>query len=537
MRLEITCLFIVLLSSLHINQTRSQPKLHIIPQPQLIEMSRGFFILDEVEVRTNRHGLEALKSGLNKFLEEKYGVKSISSATRYIELGLSSTLKPDEAYHLSIDSSKIVIQGSTPHGVFNGIQTLKQIIALNAVTVQKGMGLPSVVIQDQPRYQWRGFMLDESRHFFGKEKVKQTLDLMALHKLNVFHWHLTDEPGWRIEIKKYPKLTEIGAVGTYTEPYAAAAFYTQEDIREIVAYAGERFIQVIPEIDMPGHASAAILSYPYLGEGGNEKHPNFAYNPGLETTYRFLTDVLKEVTDLFDSPYIHIGGDEVHFGNQYWETDPAVGVLKEKNGLKDSKAVEKYFIRRMFDSLQGINRKMIGWDEIVQAGLDKEKVLVMWWRHDRKDVLDEILDQDYPVVLCPRVPLYFDFVQTKSHQNGRKWDGQFADIHGVYAFPDSLGIDTGKPEIKGIQANFWSERFADDESLDFMIWPRLSAMSEAAWTNWNQKDFAAFLPKLKAMYALYDEYGLNYYNFFSPDDSKEPPVLNDPGWQIKHLKR
>ncbi len=244
-------------------------------------------------------------------------------------------------------------------------------------------------------------MLDESRHFFGEEKVKQLLDIMAFHKLNIFHWHLTDVPGWRIEIRKYPKLTAIGGTGNHNDPQAPAKYYTQEQIREIVKYAGERYIQIVPEIDMPGHAGASNRAYPEFSGGGSKAYPEFTFNPGKEETYSYLTDILKEVTELFPSPYIHLGGDEVNFGNQQWNTNKQVKALMKKNNLPDLKAVEQYFIRRMADTIKSLNKTAIGWDEIIDSKINPEDVIVMWWRHDKPGQLKSALENNYKVVLCP----------------------------------------------------------------------------------------------------------------------------------------
>lgn len=255
---------------------------------------------------------------------------------------------------------------------------------------------------EQPRFTWRGLMLDESRHFFGKEKVKQYLDLMALLRLNVFHWHLTDEPGWRIEIKRYPLLTTVGAKGNWHDPNAKAAFYTQDDIREIVAYAAERDIMVIPEIDMPGHATAACRAYPNLSGGGQGKWKGFTFHPCREETFQFINDVLDEIVSLFPAPYIHIGGDEVHYGNQDWFTDPDIQAFIQQHRLGDEAGLEHYFVRRVADMIAAKGKTMVGWDEIVDAGVSPQKAVVMWWRHDRKYQLLKALERGYRVVISPK---------------------------------------------------------------------------------------------------------------------------------------
>ena len=263
---------------------------------------------------------------------------------------------PDESYRLEVTQDSILIDAASAKGVFYARQALEQL-------ARHGKGkIRCCRIYSSPRYAWRGFMLDESRHFFGKEKVKQYLDLMALLHLNVFHWHLTDEPGWRIEIKKYPKLTEIGAVGNWHDAQAAPQFYTQDDIREIVAYAAERQIMVVPEFDMPGHATAVCRAYPEVSGGGEGRWKHFTFHPCKEETYRFISDVLDEIVALFPAPYIHIGGDEVHYGNQNWFTDPEIQNFIKEKGLINETGLEHYFIRRAADLVAAKGKKMIGWD-------------------------------------------------------------------------------------------------------------------------------------------------------------------------------
>jgi hexosaminidase len=368
-------------------------------------------------------------------------------------------------------------------------------------------------------------MLDESRHFFGAAKVKQLLDMMALHKLNIFHWHLTDVPGWRLEIKKYPRLTTVGSMGNQSDPLADAKFYTQEQINDIVKYASDRFIQIVPEIDMPGHAGASNRAYPEFSGGGSRDYPEFTFNPGYEGTYAYLTDILKEVTEMFPSPYIHLGGDEVHFGNQQWNTNPRVRALMLKFNLPDLKAVEKYFVRRMSDTIQSLKKITIGWDEIIDAGISPENSIVMWWRHDRQDQLKDALSGGYRVILCPRIPLYFDFVQFKEHKWGRRWRGKFSDLENIYRFPpDTLnGLKESAKQVIGLQANIWTEVISTDKRLDFMTYPRLSALAEAAWTRAELKNYADFLIRLKPMLNYLDNKEIYYFDPFSPGHNPEPP--------------
>jgi hexosaminidase len=351
-------------------------------------------------------------------------------------------------------------------------------------------------------------MLDESRHFTGKDGVKRLLDAMELLKLNIFHWHLTDGTGWRLEIKKYPKLTTIGATGNHTDPKATPTFYTQDDIREILAYATERGITIIPEIDMPGHASAANRAYPEFSGGGSAKFPDFTFNPASTATENYLHDILAEVRQLFPhAPMIHLGGDEVHFGWEQWPKLPEVKQLMQDKKFTKLDEVEGYFVRRIADHLHDSWNKIGLWDEASRFDLPPEKTVLFWWRHDKPQGLQDAVTKGYSIVLCPRLPLYFDFVQDASHQSGRRWAGKFAELSSVYAFPESLGA-TLPPHAKilGIQANLWTETTVTQERRDFMTFPRLLAASEAAWTKPERKDYphfqqsmAVFMPHLEAL--------------------------------------
>ena len=323
----------------------------------------------------------------------------------------------EEAYQLTVTAEKVLLEASTVAGLFHAKEALLQMLRFGKGSLQ------CCRIQNHPRYAWRGFMLDESRHFFGKEKVKQYLDLMASLHLNVFHWHLTDEPGWRIEIKRFPKLTQEGAIGNWHDPKAPAAFYTQEDIKEIVAYAAERQIMVVPEFDMPGHATAVCRAYPEVSGGGEGRWAHFTFHPCKEETYTFISQIFDELFTLFPSPYIHIGGDEVHYGNQSWFTDPKIQQFIQDKQLGNETGLEHYFIRRIADIVASKGKTIIAWDEAIDAGVSPDKLIVMWWRHDRKHQLVKALENGYRVIMTPRRPFYGDFIQYGSHKVGRFWNG------------------------------------------------------------------------------------------------------------------
>jgi hexosaminidase len=349
---------------------------------------------------------------------------------------------------------------------------------------------------------------------------------MAYLKMNRFHWHLTDEPGWRLEIKKYPELTKTGARGNWSNPDAPAAFYTQADIREIVEYARLRHIMVIPEIDTPGHATAATRAYPELSGGGKGQWVGFTFNPAKEETYAFLGNVLKEAANLFPGPYIHIGGDEVHYGNQSWSTDPEIVNFTRNHGMTNDVELERYFIRRMAGVVNGLDKTPLGWDEITGAGVNPSNTVVMWWHHEKPEVLTRSLEDGYRVVLCPRLPCYFDFVQDKSHKSGRRWQGKFNTVTDVYAFPESTInglVPQGKEaNVLGMEACLWTEQIQNSERLGFMTYPRLAALAEGAWTQIAEKDEAGFLERLHLFLRELDRRHIPYFNPFDPQQTPEP---------------
>lgn len=492
-------------------------QLPLFPTPAKEQLSKGSFLMGEgIQIQGNGGYADALAQKLKE--ELKAIDKPAQTATGTIRIELQKELgMADESYQLTVTPEQIHLQASSESGLFYAKEALLQLTRFGKGSVR------ACRIQDQPRYQWRGFMLDESRHFFGKEAVKQYLDIMASLRLNVFHWHLTDEPGWRIEIKRYPKLTTEGAVGNWHDPKAPAAYYTQEDIKEIVAYAAERHIMVIPEFDMPGHATAVCRSYPEISGGGEGKWLHFTFHPCKEETFEFISNVLDEIVALFPSPYIHIGGDEVHYGNQSWFTDPEIQQFIKDKGLGNEVGLEHYFVRRAADLVASKGKIMIGWDEIVDAGVSPEKAVVMWWRHDRKHQLVKALENGYRVIMTPRRPLYGDFVQYGTHKVGRQWGG-YCPIEDIYRFPEPI-IHLAKgyeDQIMGLQLSLWTERVADKKRLDFMTFPRLAAVAESAWTPAKSKECSLFMQKLPFFLQYLNTQGIYYFNPFAPASTPEP---------------
>lgn len=474
-----------------------------------------------------------LSATLYKTMKLDIAQSKNTSVHKRILLACNNAISRQEGYRLKMTGKAIVITARTKEGILNGVNSLLQIILFGGIKEGNAVTLRCWNITDAPQHLWRGFMLDESRHFFGKDIVEKLLDMMALYKLNRFHWHLTDETGWRIEIKDYPLLTTVGATGDATDRNKRPQYYTQQDIREIVRYALQRGITVIPEIDMPGHASAANRSYPQFSGGGSRQHPDFTFNPGLDGTYTFLTGILKEVAELFPSRIIHIGGDEVSFGNEKWASDTAIARLKAKHNLKTNLDVERYFIGRMADSVYKLGCSVAGWDEIADADLNPDKTIVMWWRHDHPEQFRKALAKGYRVVACPRLPFYFDFVQCDRDKVGRRWNKAFNPLENVYGFNvDSLLAGQKEARWIGVEAALWTEQILSSQRLYYMLFPRICAMAENAWSGADDKSFGAFEKRLSRQLNYWQQNGINYYDFMHPDTT---PEITDKRQDIQYL--
>lgn len=389
---------------------------------------------------------------------------------------------PAEAYVLEIKKNRIVVRSSDEAGRFYALGTLAQLSSADVMHCG--------VIKDAPRYAWRGFMLDEARHFHGKEKVKELLDLMARYKLNRFHWHLSDDQGWRVEIKAYPELTKIGAVGDYTDANAEAKYYTQDDIREIVAYAAERHIEVIPEIDMPGHASAFNRTFPDLAFGSR------TVNPENEKLYEVLNQIIKELADIFPGRYLHIGGDEV--SGEGW---------KER---------QKGFELRHSAAVRAAGKTPIVWDDAIDSDLDPETTIIHWWRADHPESLEKALASGYQTIVSPWDPFYLDYIQDKDCKEGHlAWKQYVNGMDEIYNYP--LSADK---HIIGVQANLWTERVVTSDRLDYMVFPRLIALAEKAWSS--SLDYKDFLQRLETEFKYLDSLGVYYYDPNSFSHHPEP---------------
>jgi hexosaminidase len=522
---------------------QTDENLGIIPAPVMLERQSGFFKLDKTVVLiSNEVANAATADMLNAFITDKGGfaLRTAKSAgtERVILLSSAGAEKlPAEGYQLTVNAKTITVTGKGA-GLFYGVQSLMQMMP-----EKKGqeIDIQASVIQDYPRFKYRGMHLDVGRHFFPIPFIKKYIDLMAQYKLNNFHWHLTDDQGWRIEIKKYPKLTTVGAsrngsiighhpgVTNDNTPYKG--FYTQNEAKEIVAYAAKKFINVIPEIEMPGHASAAIAAYPELSTfpdrdtfidpktpwAGSRKGKQVQQTWGVfddvftptEHTFNFLQDVLDEVIAIFPSQYIHIGGDESP--KEYWKQSAFCQQLIKEKGLKDEHELQSYFIQRIEKYVNSKGRSIIGWDEILEGGL-APNATVMSWRGVEGGTAAAKLNHN--VIMTPATNgLYVDHAQSKSPDEPVSIGG-FAPVSKIYAYdpiPSELTEDQ-KKYIEGVQANLWTEYVESTGKVEYQVLPRMLALSEIAWSPLSRKDYKNFSEERIPLHlARLDKKGTNFW--------------------------
>lgn len=456
----------------------------------------------------------------------KLQLKTGKTSNNAIVLQIKPISDNKEVYNIEVSEKNIIITGASEAGVFYGIQTIRKSIPVEKVTK---LTLPAVNISDVPRFGYRGMMLDASRHFCTLDSVKRWIDMLALHNINTFHWHLTDDQGWRIEIKKYPRLTEIGAwrtetvIGRNTDKYDGkphGGFYTQKEAREIVSYAAERFINVVPEIDMPGHMLGALAAYPELGCTGGpyEVWKKWGISDdvlcmGNPKTFDFITDVLNEIMDIFPSQYIHIGGDECPKSN--WKKCPKcqakineLGLIADQKHTAEER-LQSYFINYSEKIVNSRGRKIIGWDEILEGGL-APNATVMSWRGMGGGIEAAKLGNN--VIMTPNTHLYFDYYQTIDTKDEPLAIGGFSSVENVYNLepqPASL-TEEQKKHIIGVQANLWREYIPTYHHVEYMVLPRMAALSEVQWTLVSNKNYDDFL---KRLLQFIDVYKLNQYNY------------------------
>lgn len=457
-------------------------------------------------------------------------------AKKGIRLVLDKKVSGEEAYTIMVDKKGVTIAGSTPKGVFYGVQTLRKSLPVGAATVVR---LPSVKISDSPRFVHRGMMLDCSRHFFPLEFVKRYIDLIAMHNMNVFHWHLSDDQGWRIEIKKYPELTIKGSrrsgtvIGYNTAlddsiPYGG--YYTQEQAREIVEYARQRYVTVIPEIDMPGHMLAALATYPELGCTGGPYEVGHRWGiykdvlcVGNDKIYDFCEGVLDEIMQIFPSKLIHIGGDETP--TEVWEKCPKCIKRAEDNNMT-VKQVQSYFTSRIEKYVNSRGRRIIGWDEILGGDISQSAVIQSWrdTKHGRIAA-----EAGHDVIMSPTSHCYFDYSQ--ADEKNSKYEptlcGGYIPVEKVYAFEpcDENLSESSRPHILGVQANIWAEYLLYPNQVEYQALPRMAALAEVQWTS-GKKDYQAFLKRLNRLVSFYDLYKLTYAKHLWPDRIISPWEYN-----------
>lgn len=501
----------------------SKRTINIIPEPVQMQLLEGnFSIAPSVQIYFSSKHPELSKQAkfLSTAIESLSGNKlkiTNSPAKTSIQLLISKSQETGkEGYNLIVTEKGIVISANTDKGIFYGIQTLLQ--TMPAIRTNEALKVSCLKITDYPRFQWRGMMLDVSRHFFSAEAVKNYIDLLATYKMNVFHWHLADAEGWRLEIKKYPKLTSVGAwrkeipgsifykvdQSLTGEPFSYGGYYTQDQVKEIVAYAAARNVTVVPEIEMPGHSDAALAAYPELGCTGNPQEVRRSQGPlpgaeanfcaGKEQTFAFLQDVLQEVMQLFPSTYIHIGGDEVD--KKCWENCALCQQRMKTEGLKNVKELQSYFIKRMGKFITAKGRKMIGWDEILEGGL-APNATVMSWRGEKGGIEAVKLQQD--VIMTPSKVLYFNRYQADTLAVPQPLAAKFTinTLQKVYDYepiPKELTAAESR-FVLGSQGCIWTEFISSVPHLEQMTMPRMLALSEVLWSPVENKNWDRFKSK------------------------------------------
>ncbi|MDN3586933.1 beta-N-acetylhexosaminidase [Pedobacter aquatilis] len=531
----------------------SAQEVNIIPQPAYVKIDsnkKPFTIDAKTQIVVVDSSLINSANFLNDYLQKYYNIKlnitNVTPTKNFISLVLNTRISEfDNAYLLNTLDNGISIIGTSQAGIFYGIQSLIQLIPIGN---KNSVNIPSINIIDHPRFDYRGMHLDVSRHFFDVDFVKQYIDYLALHKMNYFHWHLTDDHGWRIEIKKYPKLTEIGAwrngsvVGLWpgkgnenikyqvlpngvnitpknavikTDGIKHGGFYTQEEIKDVIDYAAKRYITIIPEIEMPAHSMAVLAAYPELGTEPNKKYTVAEtwgmmnkYNNVLQasdTTFKFLENVLTEVMDLFPSQYIHIGGDEA--SKIWWKKSSVSQQIMKANGLKNESELQSYFIQRIEKFVNSKGKTIIGWNEILQGGLAPNAV-VMSWQGEKGGI--EAAKQNHKAIMTPDNIMYFNHAQfVKEDSLTANKLSPLANVYNYEPIPKELTTEQGK-NIWGAQGCLWSEYITNPAKVQYLLFPRLDALSEILWSPKDKRNYPDFLNRLKIQFKRYDLMGITY---------------------------
>lgn len=517
--------------------------LSVIPRPAKLVEGDGQFTFGQVTTAwADAYEGDSIQSLLKSFEQEftsttGLAFKASKAAKAALQLRLNPSLK-GESYCLSVSKTNVIIEAARPVGFFYALQTLKQMLPTRAVmagvSVEKGtsMTLPVVEIEDAPRFGWRGFMLDEGRHFFGKKAVKQVLDVMAAYKMNRFHWHLTDDQGWRVEIKKYPRLTTYGAWrntmtlswgNTLPDGERYGGYYTQDDVREIVAYARERFIEIVPEVDIPGHSQAAVAVYPEFLACDPEKPHEVWLSQGVSTdvinvanpkAVQFAKDVIDELITLFPYQYMHLGGDECPV--KKWEQNKDCQALLKQIGSKNYRDLQIHFYKQLKDYVASKpaqqQRHFIFWNEVLHGNtsvLGKDFTVMAWVGADK--AAQEAAKRGLTTILSPQIPYYINRRQSKDIWEPRSQGWGTETVEAVYNYVPMKNVAENLQEkYMGVQANFWTEWVENTPKLQYLLLPRLAAVAEAGWTPQAERSYPDFLKRLQQEPSYYDMKGMNY---------------------------
>ena len=517
----------------------AQNRINIIPQPVSVRASAGEFTIQpttRIVFEKDDAEMRRAVAVFNERLAEAAGftlpIAVGKAADNTIFCVINPRLNHDEAYRLTVTRNRIRIEAKTPRGIFYATQTLRQLlppqIESSKVVANVRWTIPCVEINDAPSFNYRGMHLDVARHFFSKEDVKRYIDLLAYHKMNTFHWHLTEDQAWRLEIKKYPRLTSVGSVRDRQQvgfkdednqnrrrewvSIAHSGYYTQDDVREVLAYADKRFVTVIPEIEMPGHAVAALAAYPEFSCTGGPFYVEGRWGVmndifcTRDTVFQFLEDILTEVMELFPSEYIHIGGDEAP--KVRWQRCHACQEKIKKEGLKDEDELQSYFIKRIEKFLNSKGRRIIGWDEILDGGL-APNATVMSWRGVRGGIA--AARQGNNVIMTPNSHMYLDYYQgdPKTEPYAICCYIPLERTYSYHPVPEELTPAEAK-HILGVQGNVWAEYIPTFDHALYMAYPRAAAVAEVGWTPVVQKNYENFLQRLQRIRKHYDVMGVNY---------------------------
>ena len=493
----------------------------VIPRPQLMELTSGTFQISPATTIIVSPDLMFRAKQFKGYVEPALGydlvINSKSTSKNTIEFRLDKSLNQlgEEGYKLEVIPGKILLIAYTGKGIFWGIQTLRQVLPsqiLRSAPV-KGVSweIPCLKLEDHPRFKWRGLMLDCSRTFITKEQIKRDLESMSFFKMNVLHLHLTDDQGWRIEIRKYPELTTISSKfhDSFKEPKEYQGFYSREDMKELIEYAEQRNIEIVPEIEMPGHSSEIFAAFPQFScKGDTARITPFFKGVGVhneilcagnEDTFKFIENILDEMTSLFPSQYFHIGGDEAP--KKHWKECPKCQKRIVAEGLKDENELQSWFVKRIEKYLNGKGKKLIGWDEITEGGLS-QSATVMYWRGWVKEVPQKVADLGNNLIMTPTSHCYFDYPNEKISTE---------DVYLYNPVPQGFGANQ-TARVLGVQANFWSHIDRTPPPIDRQLFPRLIALSEIAWTDNDKKDWNNFRTRLSQMLKSLDILGISYFN-------------------------